>query len=104
MQYIQPLKYNHLQTMYFVEFCNMSRERKNPIPEVVILFGKRIKELRLERKMSQMDVGAALGIDRENIRKYEKGLQEPKLSTIIKFAELFEVDFNELLIINNHSF
>lgn len=90
--------------MYFVEFCNMSRERKNPIPEVVILFGKRIKELRLERKMSQMDVGAALGIDRENIRKYEKGLQEPKLSTIIKFAELFEVDFNELLIINNHSF
>ena len=82
--------------MYFVEFCNMSRERKNPIPEVVVLFGKRIKELRLERKMSQMDVGAALGIDRENIRKYEKGLQEPKLSTIVKFAELFEVNIDRL--------
>lgn len=75
----------------------MSRERKNPIPEVVVLFGRRIKELRLKRKMSQMDVGAALGIDRENIRKYEKGLQEPKLSTIIKFAELFEVDFEKLI-------
>lgn len=75
----------------------MSRLRKNPIPEVVVLFGKRIKQLRLDRKMSQMDVGAALGIDRENIRKYEKGLQEPKLSTIVKFAELFEVDFNDLL-------
>ena len=75
----------------------MSRERKNPIPEVVVLFGKRIKQLRTERKMSQMDVGAALGIDRENIRKYEKGLQEPKLSTIAKFAELFQVDFNNLL-------
>ncbi|WP_072784528.1 MULTISPECIES: helix-turn-helix domain-containing protein [Flavobacterium] len=75
----------------------MSRTRKNPIPEIVVLFGKRIKELRLERKMSQMDVGAALGIDRENIRKYEKGLQEPKLSTIIKFAELFEVDFEKLV-------
>lgn len=86
-----------MQTMCFVEFCNMSRKRKNPIPEVVVLFGKRIKELRLERKMSQMDVGAALGIDRENIRKYEKGLQEPKLSTIVKFAELFEVDFNLLI-------
>lgn len=83
--------------MYFVDFCNMSRLRKNPIPEVVVLFGKRIKQLRLDRKMSQMDVGAALGIDRENIRKYEKGLQEPKLSTIVKFAELFEVDFNDLL-------
>lgn len=83
--------------MYFIHFCIMPRKRKNPIPEVVVLFGKRIKELRLERKMSQMDVGAALGIDRENIRKYEKGLQEPKLSTIVKFAELFEVDLNELL-------
>ena len=83
--------------MYFDDFCIMSRTRKNPIPEVVILFGRRIKELRLERKMSQMDVGAALGIDRENIRKYEKGLQEPKLSTIVKFAELFEVDFNDLI-------
>ncbi|WP_165396058.1 helix-turn-helix domain-containing protein [Flavobacterium sp. J27] len=75
----------------------MPRERKNPIPEIVVLFGKRIKQLRIERKMSQMDVGAALGIDRENIRKYEKGLQEPKLSTIVKFAELFEVDYNNLI-------
>lgn len=83
--------------MIFTEFCHMSRTRKNPIPEIVVLFGKRIKELRLERKMSQMDVGAALGIDRENIRKYEKGLQEPKLSTIVKFAELFEVDFEKLI-------
>ncbi len=83
--------------MHFDDFCIMPRERKNPIPEIVVLFGKRIKQLRIERKMSQMDVGAALGIDRENIRKYEKGLQEPKLSTIVKFAELFEVDYNNLI-------
>jgi transcriptional regulator with XRE-family HTH domain len=75
----------------------MPRTRKTPIPKEVIKFGKRIKELRLERKMSQMDVGAALNIDRENVRKYEKGLQEPKLSTVVKFAEVFEVTFDELL-------
>ncbi|MCF2873817.1 MULTISPECIES: helix-turn-helix domain-containing protein [unclassified Tenacibaculum] len=75
----------------------MPRTRKTPIPEVVIEFGKRIKKLRLERKMSQMDVGAALNVDRENIRKYEKGLQEPKLSTVVKFAEVFKVSFDELL-------
>lgn len=75
----------------------MPRKRKTPIPEVVIKFGKRVKQLRLERKMSQMDVGAALNIDRENVRKYEKGLQEPKLSTVIKFAEVFEVSFDDLL-------
>ena len=38
-----------------------------------------------------MDVGAAIGIDRENIRKYEKGLQEPKLTTILKFSKVFNV-------------
>lgn len=67
------------------------------MPKEVIQFGKRIKELRLERKLSQMDVGALLNIDRENVRKYEKGLQEPKLSTVIKFAKVFEVTFDELL-------
>ena len=75
----------------------MPRTRKNPIPEEVITFGKRIKQLRLERKLSQMDVGAALDIDRENIRKYERGLQEPRLSIVIKFAKVFDVSFNELL-------
>lgn len=79
----------------------MPRKRKTPIPEVVIKFGKQIKKLRLERKMSQMDVGAALNVDRENIRKYEKGLQEPKLSTVVKFAEVFNISFNQLLDFKN---
>jgi transcriptional regulator with XRE-family HTH domain len=83
--------------MVFTQICSMPRTRKKPISEEVIKFGKRIKELRLERKLSQMDVGAALNIDRENIRKYEKGIQEPKLSTVIKFARVFDVTFNELL-------
>ena len=75
----------------------MPRVRKTPVPEEVIKFGKRIKELRLQRKMSQMDVGAAMNIDRENVRKYEKGLQEPKLSTVLRFAEVFKVSYDELL-------
>mgnify|MGYP000560198744 CR=1 FL=1 len=75
----------------------MARKRKTPIPDIVIIFGKRIKELRIERKLSQMDVGAALNIDRENIRKYEKGIQEPKLSIVLKFAELFEITVDEML-------
>jgi len=74
----------------------MARVRKKPIPIEVINFGIRIKELRIERGMSQMDVGAAIGIDRENIRKYEKGLQEPKLTTILKFAAVFKVSLDDL--------
>lgn len=79
----------------------MARTRKTPVPKVVIEFGKKINTLRIERKMSQMDLGAALGIDRENVRKYEKGLQEPKLSTIVKFAQVFDISFNDLLSYEN---
>lgn len=74
----------------------MARVRKNPIPKEVVGFGKRILELREQKGMSQMDVGAAVGIDRENVRKYEKALQEPRLSTIVKFAKVFEVSFDDL--------
>lgn len=66
------------------------------MPQAVKKFGIKIKELRQQRDMSQMDVGAALGIDRENIRKYEKGIQEPRLSTVVKFAAVFNVSFDEL--------
>ncbi|MCH3884399.1 helix-turn-helix domain-containing protein [Tenacibaculum aquimarinum] len=75
----------------------MPRKRKTPIPQIVIKFGKKIKELRLERKMTQRELGYLLEIDRESIRKYEKGIQEPKLSTVIKFAKAFNIEFNELL-------
>tara|TARA_R110000796_G_scaffold41772_4_gene103475 strand:+ start:57430 stop:57672 length:243 start_codon:yes stop_codon:yes gene_type:complete len=70
---------------------------KKEIHKSIKQFGQKILELRHERNMSQMDVGALIGIDRENIRKYEKGIQEPRLTTIVKFAEGFEIDFNELL-------
>ncbi|MBO6881445.1 helix-turn-helix transcriptional regulator [Winogradskyella sp.] len=71
--------------------------KKREIPEPVKQFGQKILKIRLEKNLSQMDVGALIGIDRENIRKYEKGIQEPRLTTIVKFAKGFEVDFNELL-------
>jgi len=77
----------------------MATEKKKPNQEV-LKFGEKILKLRQEKNMSQMDVGALLGIDRENIRKYEKGLQEPRLTTIIKFTKAFEIDFNELLNFN----
>lgn len=70
---------------------------KREVHKSVKQFGQKILELRIKEGMSQMDVGALVGIDRENVRKYEKGLQEPRLSTIVKFSKAFEIDYNELL-------
>ena len=74
----------------------MAKNEKKIHPEV-LRFGEILFKLRNKHKMSQMDLGAEVGIDRENIRKYEKGLQEPRLTTLIKFAKVFKISVDELL-------
>lgn len=74
----------------------MAKKEKKINPDV-LKFGEKLFELRTKNDMSQMDLGAEVSIDRENIRKYEKGLQEPRLTTLIKFAKVFEITVDELL-------
>ena len=51
--------------------------------------GERIKRLRLERGMTQEELGKAVGLQRAAINKYEKGIVENiKRTTIIKLAEV----------------
>lgn len=51
--------------------------------------GERIKRLRIERGMTQEELGKAVGLQRAAINKYEKGIVESiKRTTIIKLAEV----------------
>jgi len=51
--------------------------------------GERIKRLRIERGMTQEELGRAVGLQRAAINKYEKGIVENiKRTTIIKLAEV----------------
>lgn len=51
--------------------------------------GERIKRLRIERGMTQEELGKAVGLQRAAINKYEKGIVENiKRTTIIKLAEV----------------
>jgi HTH-type transcriptional regulator, competence development regulator len=55
-------------------------------------FGKRLKELRLKKKLSQLDVEIASGINRTEISKIENGLKNIEFYTIIKLAEALEIE------------
>lgn len=52
-------------------------------------FQERIKELRLQKNMSQMDLSLATGISQSAIAKWELGKTEPTATAIIALAHFF---------------
>jgi len=61
------------------------------------VFGKRIRELRKERELSQIELAAKVGIDRSYIGFLERGERNPSLEMIAKIAEALDVTPDELL-------
>ena len=57
----------------------------------------RLMELREERNLTQNDIARAIDTSRTNIGRWEKGLNEPAASYLIKLAEFFEVSTDYLL-------
>ncbi|MBR2441836.1 MAG: helix-turn-helix transcriptional regulator [Clostridia bacterium] len=60
-------------------------------------FGKRLKELRLEKGLSQQKLGETFGFCNQTISFWESGSREPDLDTLVEIAHYFEVPFEDLL-------
>ena len=60
-------------------------------------FGERIKNLRIQRKLSQQYVADRLGISQTALSSYEINRTEPSFATIKMFAEYFGVSPISLL-------
>ncbi|WP_157454672.1 helix-turn-helix domain-containing protein [Carnobacterium maltaromaticum] len=61
-------------------------------------FGTRLKELRLSKKMSQEDLAKILGMKRENVSHYERGLTTNVPSDVLeKVSNYFNVSADYLL-------
>lgn len=57
----------------------------------------KMKELRLEHGFTQQYVADALGIDRSNYSKYERGKLEPNPDMLIALTKLYNVTADYLL-------
>ena len=57
----------------------------------------RLKELREERDLTQDEIATAIETSRTNIGRWEKGLNEPSASHIVKLANFFECTTDYLL-------
>lgn len=61
------------------------------------VFGKNLKELRVNAGLSQQKLGEQLGFCNQTISFWETNSREPDLDTLLKIAHYFDVPLEELL-------
>jgi transcriptional regulator with XRE-family HTH domain len=71
----------------------MPERANNPVDEAV---GARIRLLRKRRKMSQQELGTALGVTFQQVQKYENGKNRVGASRLHLVAIALDVPINEL--------
>jgi transcriptional regulator with XRE-family HTH domain len=80
-----------ISTYYIIGFRKVVRKMSE--------FGQLLKALRVEHKISQRKLADLIGIDFTYISKIESGSMAPPVEEkILKISEIFNVDYDELLI------
>lgn len=63
----------------------------------IIKFGKKLKQLRLKKNLSQGDIARILGVHRTYISGLERGMRNPSLLTVQKIAKALGVEAKKLI-------
>ncbi len=61
------------------------------------MFGERLREERIERGLSQMELAMAVRVSKGIISLWENGLREPTLCNLVALADYFEITLDELV-------
>lgn len=75
------------------------RDRKKEASKFCITLGKHIRATRKNKELSVAEVAFKADIDSQNLRKYELGKQEMKVSMLSRIAEALDISISELMII-----
>ncbi|HEX3571045.1 MAG TPA: helix-turn-helix transcriptional regulator [Acidobacteriaceae bacterium] len=75
----------------------MPPRRTGTPPREVVAFGERVRHLRLERGWTQERLAEAAGLNAVQVSHIENGLNEPKLTTVLRIARAFKIGAGELL-------
>jgi transcriptional regulator with XRE-family HTH domain len=67
------------------------------VPDPIdIIVGSNVRQLRARRRVSQLELGEALGLTFQQIQKYEKGTNRVSASKLHQIAVFLGVDISEL--------
>jgi repressor LexA len=68
----------------------------------MIEIGKRIKEIRLERGLSQERMGEILSVSQDTVSLWEKGKSVPTAEFLVAIAKNFEVSVDYILCLKEY--
>lgn len=68
-----------------------------------VLMGKRIRELRKQKKLSQEELGNLIGVTKVSVSGYEKATRTPSLETLNDLVIALETNIDYLMGRNLHS-
>ena len=77
----------------FMIFCYNFFDMKN--------FGEKLKELRIEKGLSQIHLAKIIGVSQKAIDYWERNVNEPKASYIISLVRTFDLTFDEFFQISS---
>ena len=60
-------------------------------------FADRLKELRLEKQVGQVELASSINVSKGIISLWENGLREPSLSNLVAIAKYFGVSIDYLV-------
>jgi transcriptional regulator with XRE-family HTH domain len=64
---------------------------------MIVLFGEKLRFLRVQRHMTQADLARLLGVNRSFINNLEAQRKLPSLTTVLRLAQMFAVAVDYLL-------
>jgi len=64
--------------------------------ELNICLGKKIKELRLARNISQFQLAVECGFEKSNMSRIEAGRTNPTVGTLLKICNSLNIELKEL--------
>ena len=56
--------------------------------------GEKIKELRVEKELSQMQLAKLISVSQKAVDYWERSVNEPKASYIIRLVKVFGISFD----------
>ena len=64
--------------------------------QIASIIGEKIKQYRLKNGWTQQELGSKIGISKNAIGNYEKGIRSPKKDTMFDLASAFKISIDDL--------
>ena len=77
----------------YIKSVEVRKEKSN----IKKSLGETLKEHRIKCKMTQEFVAESIGVSRQAVSKWERGVADPSTSNLFELAKLFGVSVEELL-------